>query len=307
MDDVINVQHLKKNFGDKQAVSDVSLAVKKGQIFGFLGPNGSGKTTTLRMICGLLTPDAGKGTCLGYNVLTQSDEIKRHVGYMTQAFSLYKDLSIIENLDFMARMYQVTHRRKAVEESLESLGLTQRAKQLAGDLSGGWKQRLALAAAVIHKPQLLLLDEPTAGVDPEARRDFWDQVQLMSQHGITTLVTTHYMDEAIRCHQLAYIVYGQLMVTGTAEDIIENTGLKTWRIIGPDLLTLKQALLKAPPIEQAEMFGNALHVSGTDQAGIEQVLKSEALSQQHVESIDTSLEDVFIMYVEKNRDKRHEA
>lgn len=307
MDDVINVQHLKKNFGDKQAVSDVSLVVKKGQIYGFLGPNGSGKTTTLRMICGLLTPDAGEGTCLGYNVLTQSDEIKRHVGYMTQAFSLYKDLSIIENLDFVARLYQVKQRKRAVEESLEGLGLTHRAHQLAGDLSGGWKQRLALAAAVIHKPQLLLLDEPTAGVDPEARRDFWDQVQLMSQHGITTLVTTHYMDEAIRCHQLAYIVYGQLMVTGTAEQIIENTGLKTWRITGPHLLVLKQDLLKHEPIEQAEMFGNALHVSGTDETGIQSTLKAKVDSDQHVEEIDTSLEDVFIMYVEKNRDERHEA
>lgn len=307
MDDVINVQHLKKNFGNKQAVGDVSLVVKKGQIYGFLGPNGSGKTTTLRMICGLLTPDGGKGTCLGYNVLTQSDEIKRQVGYMTQAFSLYKDLSIIENLDFIARLYQVKNRTQAVEESLESLGLIHRANQLAGDLSGGWKQRLALAAAVIHKPQLLLLDEPTAGVDPEARRDFWDQVQIMSQQGITTLVTTHYMDEAIRCHQLAYIVYGQLMVTGTAEHIIKNTGLKTWCVTGPNLLTLKQTLLKNKSVDQAEMFGNALHVSGTDQAGIQLVLKNQLSTDQHVEAIDASLEDVFIMYVKKNRDERHEA
>lgn len=305
MDFVIDVTNLNKSFGDKQAVFDASLRVKKGEIYGFLGPNGSGKTTTIRMICGLLKPDSGEGTCLGYDVLKQSDEIKRNVGYMTQAFSLYKDLSIEQNLDFVARMYRVNNRNQLVQESLQQLGLMDRRKQLAGDLSGGWKQRLALAAAVIHKPQLLLLDEPTAGVDPQARRDFWDQVQLMSQQGITTLVTTHYMDEAMRCNQLAYIVFGRMMVTGTAEEIVEKSGLKTWQITGGDLLTLKETLLKNKAVEQAAMFGNALHVSGHDAEGLKAIF-SQISSHQKATQIETSLEDVFIMYVDKNTDTRHE-
>lgn len=306
MDLVIDVKNLNKSFGNKQAVFDASLQVKQGEIYGFLGPNGSGKTTTIRMICGLLKPDSGEGTCLGYDVLHQSDAIKRNVGYMTQAFSLYKDLSIEQNLDFVARMYQVKKRPYLVQESLEQLGLVDRRKQLAGDLSGGWKQRLALAAAVIHQPKLLLLDEPTAGVDPQARRDFWDQVQLMSQRGITTLVTTHYMDEAMRCNQLAYIVYGRMMVTGTADDIIKKSGLKTWQVTGPKLLALKAVLLNSKAVEQAAMFGNALHVSGHDEAALKTVFNELLTSDQRAHPIETSLEDVFIMYVDKNRDTRHE-
>jgi ABC-2 type transport system ATP-binding protein len=306
MDLVIDVKNLNKSFDGKQAVFNASLQVKQGEIYGFLGPNGSGKTTTIRMICGLLKADSGEGTCLGYNVLTQSDDIKRNVGYMTQAFSLYKDLSIEQNLDFVARMYRVENRKKLVDESIEQLGLRERRKQLAADLSGGWKQRLALAAAVIHKPKLLLLDEPTAGVDPQARRDFWDQVQLMSQQGITTLVTTHYMDEAARCNQLAYIVYGQMMVTGTADQIIKKSGLHTWQIIGKDLLPLKNQLLKDDGVEQVAMFGNALHVSGRDLNKLQTAFTRDVSKDYKIIKIDTSLEDVFIMYVDKNRDKRHE-
>jgi ABC-2 type transport system ATP-binding protein len=306
MDLVIDVKNLNKSFAGKQAVFDASLQVKKGEIYGFLGPNGSGKTTTIRMICGLLSADSGEGTCLGFDVLHQSDDIKRNVGYMTQAFSLYKDLSIEQNLDFVARMYQMSNRKQSVQESLEQLGLYERRKQLAGDLSGGWKQRLALAAAVIHKPQLLLLDEPTAGVDPQARRDFWDQVQLMSQRGITTLVTTHYMDEAMRCNQLAYIVYGRMMVHGTAEEIIEKSGLKTWQVSGSNLLEIKDKLLQNNAIEQAAMFGNVLHVSGHDASAIEAVFSSVLTSEYTATKINTSLEDVFIMYVDKNKDMRHE-
>lgn len=306
MDLVIDVKNLNKNFGDKQAVFNASLQVKRGEIYGFLGPNGSGKTTTIRMICGLLKADSGEGTCLGYDVLKQSDDIKRHVGYMTQAFSLYKDLSIEQNLDFVARMYQMRNRSQLVNDSLHQLGLTDRRKQLAGDLSGGWKQRLALAAAVIHKPQLLLLDEPTAGVDPQARREFWDQVQLMSQQGITTLVTTHYMDEAMRCNQLAYIVYGRMMVTGTAESIIEKSGLKTWQVTGSELLPLKEVLAKNEAVEQVAMFGNALHVSGHNADALKKIFDEFISGNQNAVQIETSLEDVFIMYVDKNRDTRHE-
>lgn len=219
----IDVSGLYKSFASKPAVIDVALQVKRGEIYGFLGPNGSGKTTTLRMLCGLLTPDQGHGQCLGYDILTQSNAIKKNVGYMTQQFSLYGDLTIYENLDFIARIYGIKNREQQVQQAIEQLGLTDRQKQLADTLSGGWKQRLALAAALLHQPQLLLLDEPTAGVDPKARREFWDHIQLLSTQGVTTLVSTHYMDEAERCHRLAYIAYGHLLIHGTAQEIVQRT------------------------------------------------------------------------------------
>jgi len=219
----IDVAGLNKSFGDKHVVRDLSLKVPRGQIFGFLGPNGSGKTTSIRMICGLLTADSGSGTCLGYDVMTQSDAIKREVGYMTQKFSLWEDLTIRENMDFVARMYGMQGRRAAVAQAIEKLGLAGRQDQLAGALSGGWKQRLALASCLLHKPKLLLLDEPTAGVDPKARRDFWDEIQALAAKGITVLVSTHYMDEATRCDQLAYIAYGKLLAVGTAAELISST------------------------------------------------------------------------------------
>ena len=219
----IDVRDLNKSFGDKHVVRNLSLKVPRGQIFGFLGPNGSGKTTSIRLICGLLTADSGSGTCLGYDVMTQSASIKREVGYMTQRFSLWEDLTIRENLDFVARMYSMDQRREAVAQAIEKLGLTARRDQLAGSLSGGWKQRLALAACLLHKPKLLLLDEPTAGVDPKARREFWDELRALADHGITVLVSTHYMDEASRCDQLAYIAYGKLLAVGTAAELISST------------------------------------------------------------------------------------
>ena len=219
----IDVSALNKSFGDKHVVRDLSLKVPRGQIFGFLGPNGSGKTTSIRMICGLLTADSGSGTCLGYDVMKQSAEIKREVGYMTQKFSLWEDLTIRENLDFIARMFGMAERRAAVTQAVEKLGLAARQDQLAGSLSGGWKQRLALAACLLHKPRLLLLDEPTAGVDPKARRDFWDELHALAAQGITVLVSTHYMDEAERCNQLAYIAYGRLLAVGTAAELIAAT------------------------------------------------------------------------------------
>jgi ABC-2 type transport system ATP-binding protein len=216
----IDVKDLNKSFGDKHVVRDLSLKVPRGQIFGFLGPNGSGKTTSIRLICGLLTADSGSGTCLGYDVMKQSAAIKREVGYMTQRFSLWEDLTIRENLDFIARMYGMGERRAAVAQAIEKLGLTARREQLAGALSGGWKQRLALASCLLHKPRLLLLDEPTAGVDPKARRDFWDELRELAAQGITVLVSTHYMDEAARCDQLAYLAYGRLLAVGTAAELI---------------------------------------------------------------------------------------
>ena len=238
----IDVQGLNKSFSGKCVVDNLSLQVKKGEIFGFLGPNGSGKTTSIRMLCGLLTPDSGKGTCLGFDILRESDKIKRNVGYMTQRFSYWDDLSIRENLDFVARMYQMKNRRQVVDKALEGLGLASRANQLVAHLSGGWKQRLALAACMLHEPSLLLLDEPTAGVDPKARRDFWETIHLLAAKGISVLVSTHYMDEALRCNKLAYIAYSKLLAQGTAQEMIANQRLTTWLIVGSNLTLFAQKL-----------------------------------------------------------------
>lgn len=305
-DYVIDVEKLNKSFDGKAAVIDASLQVKKGEIFGFLGPNGSGKTTTLRMICGLLTPDSGSGTCLGYNVLTDSLNIKKHVGYMTQRFSLYDDLTIYENLDFMARLYQVPNRKQVIAKKIKALGLTQRQNQLAGNLSGGWKQRLALSAALLHDPQLLLLDEPTAGVDPEARREFWDDIRRFSLEGVTTLVTTHYMDEAERCTRLAYIAYGHMLAEGTEKDIIADSKLISWQVSGDNVAALTDQLRQLPGVTQAVAFGNTLHVSGTDQAQLEQALQPYRQNHQlQWQSITPTLEDVFIAMVDANMDRRN--
>ena len=259
----IDVEGLTKRFGAKTVVDHFSMQVPRGQIYGFLGPNGSGKTTTIRMICGLLTPDEGRGTVLGYDIARDSERIKREVGYMTQKFSLYEDLSIGENLDFVARMYAIPARKRRVAEALEQLGLGSRKAQLAGTLSGGWKQRLALAACLIHAPKLLLLDEPTAGVDPSARREFWEHIHDLAHAGITVLVSTQYMDEAERCHALAYIAYGKLLAHGTINEVIASAGLSTWEIEGADLMGTMQELRSLPGVEMVAPFGNALHVSGT--------------------------------------------
>lgn len=291
----IDVQGLNKHFGDKHVVKDVTLRVRRGEIFGFLGPNGSGKTTTIRMMCGLLKPDSGTGTCLGYDILRDSAEIKRSVGYMTQRFSFWEDLTIAENLDFVARMYELSGRREAVRRSLDELGLTARARQLAGALSGGWKQRLALAACMLHEPQLLLLDEPTAGVDPRARRDFWDEIQALAARGISVLVSTHYMDEAVRCHKLAYIAFGSLLVQGSAAEVIAGQHLTTWAIHGDRLSDLQEELRRQPGVEQTVTFGEVLHVSGTDAEQLRRSVEAAIGSGgRRAEQIDTSLEDVFI-------------
>ncbi|UXY15313.1 ABC transporter ATP-binding protein [Chitiniphilus purpureus] len=291
----IDVRGLNKHFGDKHVVNDVSLQVRRGEIFGFLGPNGSGKTTSIRMMCGLLTPDAGSGTCLGYDIATQADQIKRRVGYMTQKFSYWDDLTLRENLDFVARVYHMPDRRERVERTLAELGLASRAGQLTGSLSGGWKQRLALAACLLHQPQLLLLDEPTAGVDPTARRDFWEELHLLAARGISVLVSTHYMDEAERCHKLAYIAYGRLLAQGRADEIIAQQGLSTWTLQGGDLTTLSQRLRGLPGVAQTVAFGTALHVSGRDPALLEATLRPIAAEGAHrLMPAATSLEDVFI-------------
>ena len=290
----IDVTGLTKRFGRRVAVDHVNLQVRRGEICGFLGPNGSGKTTTIRMLCGLLRPDAGSGTCLGHDLIAESDAIKREVGYMTQRFSFWEDLTIAENLDFVARVYAIRNRREAVNESLERLGLADRKNQLAGQLSGGWKQRLALAACLIHQPQLLLLDEPTAGVDPKARRDFWEEIHQLAGQGLTFLIATHYMDEAERCHRLVYILEGKLLAHGTAAEVVEQVHLTTWSVTGPRLLRLADQLRGRPGVQQAVAFGETLHVSGDDAAALERTLAPFRTPEYHWQKISSGLEDVFI-------------
>jgi ABC-2 type transport system ATP-binding protein len=292
---VIDVQGLSKSFGHKRVVNALSLQVEKGEIYGFLGPNGSGKTTTIRMLCGLLTPDAGSGTCLGFDVLSQSAEIKKQVGYMTQRFSFYEDLSIRENLDFVARLYAMPNRKQTVQQGMADLGLADRADQLAGTLSGGWKQRLALAACMLHRPQLLLLDEPTAGVDPKARRDFWDEIHRLAAQGISVLVSTHYMDEAARCHRLAYIAYGHLLASGSPEELIAQSGLASFNV-KDDNPALADRLRTLPGVQQVVAMGNLYSVSGRDGTLITQGLAS--LPGLRFEQAETGLEQVFIQLME---------
>jgi ABC-2 type transport system ATP-binding protein len=301
-DFAIDVTGVSKSFDHKRVVNAIDLQVRRGEIYGFLGPNGSGKTTFIRMLCGLLTPDAGTGTCLGYDVRTEQAAIKRHVGYMTQKFSYYEDLSIRENLDFIARIYAVPDRAAAVERSLVRLGLANRSHQLAGQLSGGWKQRLALAACLIHSPQLLLLDEPTAGVDPKARREFWDEIHQLAADGLTVLITTHYMDEAERCHRLAYLAYGNLLARGTLAEVLAGAQLNTWTVTGPGLPALAAALRGRAGIEQVVAFGNTLHVSGRDPERLAAAIASVRDPRHTWTRTTSSLEDVFISLMDTAKD-----
>lgn len=300
---VIDVKGLTKSFGGRKVVDDFDIRVPRGAIYGFLGPNGSGKTTTIRMLCGLLTPDAGEGTCLGLDVRHDAARIKTEVGYMTQKFSLYEDLSIAENLDFVARMYQVRDRKARVNQALADLGLADRARQLAGTLSGGWKQRLALASCLLHTPQLLLLDEPTAGVDPKARRDFWDEIRRLSAQGVTVLVSTHYMDEAVQCDFITYIAYGKKLIDGPSAAIPGLVGLITWRVEGPDLGGLEARLKGQPGVEQVARFGTVLHVSGTDAEGLAATAaRFDSEGPQRWRLDDAGLEEAFIYLMAGARD-----
>jgi ABC-2 type transport system ATP-binding protein len=302
-DIVIDVHGLTKSFGGRTVVRNLSMQVHRGLIYGFLGPNGSGKTTTLRMLCGLLTPDGGSGTCLGYDIRTQSAEIKRHVGYMTQRFSLYADLSIRENLEFVARVHNLANPRAAARQAIQRLGLENRAEQLAGELSGGWKQRLALGACILPGPQLLLLDEPTAGVDPKARRDFWDEIHALAHEGITVLVSTHYMDEAERCHEIAYIAYGDLLTQGTVDEVIANAHLATYTVTGPDLADLAERLKTLPGVDMVAPFGTALHVSGCDAEKLDAATRKLRENGPQVWTPGhATLEDVFIDLMSRTKD-----
>ncbi|MBP6014875.1 MAG: ABC transporter ATP-binding protein [Alphaproteobacteria bacterium] len=291
----IDVADLTKKFGSRTVVDKFSIQVPKGQVWGFLGPNGSGKTTTIRMLCGLLLPDSGTGTCLGYDIKRDAAAIKRNVGYMTQKFSFYEDLSIRENLDFVARVYEMDDRVAVVDQAIDRLGLKARQQQLAGTLSGGWKQRLALAACILHRPQLLLLDEPTAGVDPQARRDFWDEIHQLAAQGLTVLVSTHYMDEAERCDRIVYLAYGTVLARGTVAEVLASSNLVTWIVTGEDVRTLASALHGVGGIDQVSVFGVTLHVSGTDAAALEQAIAPFRTRPGFTwERANPSLEDVFI-------------
>jgi len=299
----IEVEGLTKSFAGKVVVRNLSMRVKRGQIYGFLGPNGSGKTTTLRMMCGLLTPDSGRGTALGYDIRTQSKQIKRHVGYMTQRFSLYQDLSIIENLQFVARVYGLTDPAGEAERAIERIGLRGRERQLAGELSGGWKQRLALGACILPKPALLLLDEPTAGVDPKARREFWDEIHKLASDGMSVLVSTHYMDEAERCHAIAFIAYGELLARGTLQEIIEQSHLRTWTVSGPNLPALEEKLRSIPGSGTVAPFGASLHISGRDAAALDAAIAPFRGDPRLTwTQSPPSLEDVFIAMMANAQD-----
>ena len=296
----IDVHGLTKRYGGRAVVDNLSIQLESGRICGFLGPNGSGKTTTIRMLCGLLTPDSGSGTCLGLDIIRQAAQIKRQVGYMTQRFGLYEDLTIRENLDFVARLFELPQRKQAVDQTLERLGLTARQRQLAGALSGGWKQRLALAACLLHAPRLLLLDEPTAGVDPKARRDFWDEIHRLAAQGITVLVSTHYMDEAARCHELMYIANGQILTRGTQASIIDEAALVVWSIAGDPLDALVAPIKALPGVLSVSAFGNTLHVAGEDQAVLAASLAPyRARPDLAVTLARADLEDVFIGLMDK--------
>ncbi len=301
----IDVTGLGKDFGDKTVVDGVDLRLPKGQVWGFLGPNGSGKTTTIRMLCGLLQPTRGQGRCLGFDVLSQSREIKLRTGYMTQKFSFWDDLTIRENLQFVARLHGLKSIPSLVDTILEKLGLAHRQHQLAASLSGGWKQRLALAAVTMAKPQLLLLDEPTAGVDPQARRDFWDEIQQLTSDGMTVLLSTHYMDEAERCDQIVYLANGHLLARGSVEDIIRHTGIYTYHIQGRDLRMLAQQLRLQPEVANVSYFGSALHVSGTDQPALLQRLQGLCAQGQRIIDAPPELEDAFIALMQQaGKDQR---
>jgi ABC-2 type transport system ATP-binding protein len=302
MQTVVDVRHLTKRFGGRTVVDDVSMTVRQGEIVGFLGPNGSGKTTTIRLMCGLLSLDAGEGEVLGHDLRTEARAIKDQVGYMTQKFSFYEDLTIEENLNLVAGLYRLPEPRAAVRDTLASLGLTTRRAQLAGRLSGGWKQRLALAACIMHAPRLLLLDEPTAGVDPKARREFWDEIHALAAGGMTVLVSTHYMDEAERCHRISYIAYGRLIAEGTVAEVVERSGLHTFVVTGPGIDAVAARLRTTPGIDQVAAFGASLHVVGRDRAALEAAvaeLRAEGMTGAPAE---TTLEDVFIQFMAGTKD-----
>ena len=296
MSAVIDVRDLRKSYGARKVVDGLSLRLEPGEICGFLGANGSGKTTTIRMLCGLVRPDSGGGTCLGLDVVRDAPLIRLQIGYMTQHFSFYEDLTVGENLDFVAAVYAIPDRAAVVKAIATRMGLTDRLGQLAGELSGGWKQRLALAACVLHKPKLLLLDEPTAGVDAKARREFWDLIHDMAADGLTVLVSTHYMDEAERCGRVIYLSDGKIVVQGTPDEVVGGSGLITFAATGPGLDLAARALRPLPGVESVAVFGSALHIAGLDRPALELAMRTVNTGLIWHE-VPPRLEDVFIHFL----------
>jgi ABC-type multidrug transport system ATPase subunit len=302
-DFLIDVHNLSKSFGARKVVKGLTLQVPAGEICGFLGGNGSGKTTTIRMLCGLLTPDSGTGKCFGFDVVRDALRIRRHIGYMTQRFSFYEDLTVRENLDFVASVYELDNESEAVRDIMGRIGLADRADQLAGQLSGGWKQRLALAACILHRPKLLLLDEPTAGVDAKARREFWDLIHDMTCEGLTVLVSTHYIDEAERCRRIVYLSDGHIVVQGTAEEVARGSGLVTFEATGNGIDQAARQLRRTPGVETAAVFGRTLHISGMSHSALQWAISSLGASHDlDWRKVEPRLEDVFIHMLSKTRE-----
>jgi ABC-2 type transport system ATP-binding protein len=304
---IIHASHLSRSFGDLVAVRDVSFDVQPGEIFGILGPNGAGKSTTIRMLCGILDPTGGGGTVVGFDLRREPERIKQHIGYMTQRFSLYEDLTVAENLRFYAGLYGVPRRarRARIEEALAQAGLTERRDQIAGTLSGGWKQRVALASATIHEPPLLFLDEPTAGVDPVSRREFWERIYDIAQAGTTAVMTTHYMDEAERCHRLAFIFGGELLDIGTPDEIVARRRLRIAELV-VDRADEASALLRArPELEEVSHFGHRVRVATTrdvdPMALVHEVLGAAGIATTSTREIRPDVEDAFVAMVRADK------
>ena len=309
----VTVENLGKKFGDFQAVNKVSLQVKRGEIFGFLGPNGAGKSTTIRMLCGIITPTSGKASVIGFDVLKQAEQIKAHIGYMSQKFSLYEDLTVEENIDFYSGIYQIPQAQKKERKDwvVKMSGLDEHRDSLAAILAGGWRQRLALGCALLHKPQVIFLDEPTSGVDPISRRNFWDLIYQLAAEGVTIFVTTHYMDEAEYCDRLAMIYRGELVAIGTPDELKDQ-------YMTADILNLEcsdpfaalQVVKEIPEIKEAALFGRGLHLTVEDAQLvipiITLVLKKRQIHYARLGKINPSLEDVFVSIIEA-RDSKDEV
>jgi ABC-2 type transport system ATP-binding protein len=300
---IIETDHLSRRFGDRVAVADVSLEVRRGEIFGVLGPNGAGKSTTIRMLCGILDPSSGSGRVVGFDLATEAEKIKERIGYMTQRFSLYEDLTVVENITFFAGIYGVprARRRARIDQVIEQLGIGDRRTQISGTLSGGWKQRVALASATIHEPPLLFLDEPTAGVDPVSRRAFWDQIHTIASAGTTVLLTTHYMDEAERCHRLAFIFRGRLLDTGTPDEVVGRRGLRVGELEAQRSVEAAAALRAHPDVDEVAHYGHLLRVATRGGADPEAVARAAfaplGIPVERYRPSRVTVEDAFVSMV----------